>query len=541
MIAQIGTESLSIADRWLAFMGKQSHLLIVLMAIGYYLLYFNYGLDLDDEGFLLLNAEGILHGKWPVADGYTYPPFSYFLLAGFFQLFGNNVLTERILLLVLLVICIAVLIYTGKKISKGAFYLIPVIFYAAAPGPWYKVFFVFHLLLIFGAAVWYVEGPSWQRAAVIGLAIGIALISRFEAGMVGFVGSIGALVAIALFDKGHGASGMKRGLRDFGSLACGITVILAFTAVAYVLVGKAGLAWERIHQYYAVGESVKYVNALTGREDQFNPSELLREPQLTQWVYALSLCICAINVIRGLWHLWTDDVARRGALILLLGVFGIGSMGYTYFYVWNSRILSSFAIVYLNWGSLLLALRTPYGRWFQRLLVILVCAFALTTVIRFARVQNYSGSITTIYPGHMVKVDHPKLEGIRVYDDQVEDIQALMREVAKRDDPTLVPMSEATTMAYLAGAQNPTFYRLFTAEFAPPGEIERAIREFDRQQIDFFVARRSQFLQGGGPSSDLAQYAPLIKKYLVSKYRIRPLGMRFVILARDPMSSTQGD
>jgi hypothetical protein len=151
---------------------------------------------------------------------------------------------------------------------------------------------------------------------------------------------------------------------------------------------------------------------------------------------------------------------------------------------------------------------------------------------RFIGVQNYSGSITT-RSAPTVTVNLPKLHGIHIYTTQIEDIKKLVRftKNAKAND-YLISMSESTTMGYLSGLRNPTYYRLFFREFAPPGEQERAIKTFNHDLIRYFVARRSQFLKGGGYSSPLGTYAPKIKAYLEEKYKIIPLGINYVLLER---------
>jgi hypothetical protein len=109
-----------------------------------------------------------------------------------------------------------------------------------------------------------------------------------------------------------------------------------------------------------------------------------------------------------------------------------------------------------------------------------------------------------------------------------------MAETSRAPSEYLVAMSEATTMGYLSGLRNPTYYRLFISEFAAQGEEQRAIRTFESVRIRFFVARRSQFLDEKGPGSNLRAYAPGIRRYLVENYDVLPLGGSFVLLRRKP-------
>jgi hypothetical protein len=133
----------------------------------------------------------------------------------------------------------------------------------------------------------------------------------------------------------------------------------------------------------------------------------------------------------------------------------------------------------------------------------------------------------------MIQIEHPRLHGIYIYPGQDETIRRLsnLTRDAKRSD-NLIPMSESTTLGYLSGLPNPTYYRLFLSEFAPPGEEARAIAEFDKLKIRFFVARRHQFLDGPMIGSDLNRYAPSIRTYLMANYNIMELGPGFVLLER---------
>ncbi len=133
----------------------------------------------------------------------------------------------------------------------------------------------------------------------------------------------------------------------------------------------------------------------------------------------------------------------------------------------------------------------------------------------------------------MVQVSHPKLAHIYVEPGQRDAINDLMRlTTGATDKDFLIPMSEATTFSYLSNLVNPTYYRLFVAEFAHAGEEDRAIQQFEQHKIRYFVARRSQFLGGPRIGSDLASYAPKIRAYLIDKYRVTPLGDGFVLLTR---------
>jgi len=286
--------------------------------------------------------------------------------------------------------------------------------------------------------------------------------------------------------------------------------------------------------------STNYVNALSGRATQYSFGETLLRPTREYAAYTFGLAACIVLCLRAVPFLWRREPTDSARLSWgVTGLFALASMSYTYFYVWNSRMLSSFPLVYIAiamvafWisGWLRAHIRRPMlGSAVALVMLLLVTRY----VYKFAKaIDFYSGSYTTFIKGGMARVENPRLKGLLVYEFQAKDIETLMNLTAgATSGDYLVPMSEATTMGYLSGLRNPTYYRLFISEFAPSGEEDRAIRTFERLKIRFFVARRSQFTDEPGPGSDLKSYAPKIRRYLVDNYEVLRLGYGFVLLRR---------
>lgn len=531
-------------DRGVAMMERRPLQVLFIAFLAYYITFFNYGIDLDDEGYLLLNASSILTGQWPMADFQSYQPFSYFLLAGFFKLVGDGVFTERLLLMVIILSNIGLLYFCASKLLSPLYAFSIAVLYGVAPGPWYKVFFIWHLIIFLASVIWAIDRPSLFRFFLVGLSSGLAISSRYQAGVIAIIVFFSVMAVYGYRLKADTDKKLVQLIKWSGSYLLGLTLIPAAFIVAYAQMEKLPSAVKNIQHYYNV-TNLPVVIQSSGVSSTFDPLLLIKSPTMEMWAYAIALAACMASLIVFSKRVFFfKEHNKRDLMALTAALVGLGSMAYTYNFVWNSRMLSSFAVVYINFFLVLGLLRekmTPQlGRVYgvnSRGLYLLAFCMLSAYLISFVRVQNYSGSITTRMSA-MVKVDHPKLQGIYVYADQKPDIDALMNyaQLAAPGD-ALISMSESTTMSYLSGLPNPTYYRLFLAEFAPDGEQEKAIRTFDQLNIRYFVARKGQFIPGGGPSSDITRYAPQVFEYLKKNYDIKPLGKRFILLERKSIKS----
>lgn len=510
---------------------------LLVFGILYYLSYFNYGLDLDDEGLLLIGAQSILHGDWPVADFFSYPPISYFLLAGFYKVFGDGVLSERILLLLLLLANAQLVFWISRQFLNGAWKLLPAFTYILAPGPWYKLFFISAIIWSTSALILYIYNPSLRRAFLLGLTTSIALLTRHQAGIIALILSFLGLSTLTIRHKLTHTNVPWRllGTHTIGLLS-GMTLPILMTALAYSLAGKWTDLLLHIKLYYLERETIKVINKL-GILTVFSPASFLSRPTLEQSFYAAGLLATVGLLLRSVraFLSYRGIHQQRAHLCIILAVAALGSLSYSYLFVWNSRMLSTFPLVYIIWA---LIIERLYYQLRQKspLLAILATIIAVgmiaTPIAIFTKIQNYSGSLTTRI-AQMTTIDHPLLQHIHVYEMQQKDITRLRSLLDKYHVKYLVSMSESTTMSYLSGLPNPTYYRPFTVEFGAPGEPARLLRTIEELCIDAFVARRSQFLPGGGLGSNLRQYAPKVRQHLLSHYRIEPLGEGFVLLIRN--------
>jgi|GEM_PF-2514497 len=75
---------------------KKFEIILVIIALFYYLFFINKGIVLFDEGYFVHSADRILNGELPYKDfSLQYGPTYFYLLALFFKLFGATIIVER--------------------------------------------------------------------------------------------------------------------------------------------------------------------------------------------------------------------------------------------------------------------------------------------------------------------------------------------------------------------------------------------------------------------------------------------------------------
>lgn len=126
--------------------------LLVAVALFYHLFFFNYGVNLLDDGLLLHGTERLMEGEILYKDVFSlYPPGMYVSLMLFFKLFGHSILTLKIMCLFFLILTVPVVYYLSNSIIKNkGFSLIPplLIIFCSFKIPYARHFFILLSLLL---------------------------------------------------------------------------------------------------------------------------------------------------------------------------------------------------------------------------------------------------------------------------------------------------------------------------------------------------------------------------------------------------------
>ncbi len=162
--------------------------ILPLSAVLYYLYYYNYGLQLLDEGYLLDPVMRVTRGEIPYKDfRHIYAPGSFYLFSWLFKIFGTRIGVVRIFWAVLHSFTVAIAYLILRRFVAPIFAFLGVMELVIAPAPWHKSFFVCLPFICFWIYIKYIEqrNDKWLfLAALISLT---AFLLRQDSGLYGCV------------------------------------------------------------------------------------------------------------------------------------------------------------------------------------------------------------------------------------------------------------------------------------------------------------------------------------------------------------------
>lgn len=161
-------------------------------SLAYLLISYDYGLRIDDEGYLLAGVTRLLSGQIPYIDfPQNYSPGRYYLFAALFRLFGEDLLVIRIFWVVLIASSAALAFLLARRLVPRYTALIAAVLVTVVPAPVHKSFFIFIPLLNLYLAALYLEervSPFW-----LGCVSGVTILFRQDVGAVGMLVGLAAI------------------------------------------------------------------------------------------------------------------------------------------------------------------------------------------------------------------------------------------------------------------------------------------------------------------------------------------------------------
>jgi len=175
-------------------------MIVVIVSVLYYLTYHDRFIQLVDEGLAVSGALRVLEGQIPLIDFYSYTPGRYYLLAGFFKVFGVTIASERMMWIVIMTSRNFLAYVVASNLLSRSVSLVFALTLALIPGPWFKSFYTFFLFLHIAFLAFYLQRRSPRSAFLLGAISGGILYFRFQFSLMALAITAVVLVVDAWFD-----------------------------------------------------------------------------------------------------------------------------------------------------------------------------------------------------------------------------------------------------------------------------------------------------------------------------------------------------
>lgn len=189
---------------------KNNQILIIFIILFFSVLLFLFdiydGISIYDEGIILTGASQVLHGSIPYKDFWTmYGPAQFYLVAGWMYIFGENVISPRIMSLIIMISTALIFSIFLKKIKCG-FQVLPIItflIFSCAYRLFDRSVSSAFFLVILGLYIFYksIELKEKKYYLMLGLICGFIIFFRQDLGLFSFVGFVISYLVLYLKNK----------------------------------------------------------------------------------------------------------------------------------------------------------------------------------------------------------------------------------------------------------------------------------------------------------------------------------------------------
>lgn len=508
--------------------------LIVILGFCYYLSYINYGIRLSDEGFFVYGAERTLQGQLPMSDFFSYSPGSYFLLALLFKTFGVDLLISRLMEVFFLLANGLMMFYIGKRSMPKSWALIPSFILVAFPGPWYKVFFVFGLLLPLCTLINYLEKRTVSRILLVGWATGIALIFKIEPALYSSLMTWMVLFGAHILKEGSFHLTKERAfdfLKDMllWSLAL-MSLLLPFLIYYY---SKSALG----NLFLYLVETYGFTNVEGVGEFFENPSFLkaftrFHFGSLHNQFFFIILFLYIYMLLKLFFHFF---IRKRNDLFLLFPVviMGILSLSYAYISFSKSYFQQVAAPAYILLGYILYSTskaRSMKARVWFFVIILLSSVYLLDSL----KLDLHSpSSINTLVEARKEGVGLLLSKKARVYvrKNQLVTINGLI-DFFRGKDGSLMPFYYDPMVNFLTGLENPTKYSILSPSYLrATGRQEQVIEEMERYKVKYLLIRQPMWVSQDSRLG-VSKYAPILYKFVLRQYELEKEIGGYLIFSR---------
>jgi len=506
---------------------------IVTIGFCYYITYFNYGINLGDEGFFVYGAERVLHGQLPMSDFMAYPPGSYFVLALLFRVFGTNLWVSRFMEIAFLLLDGLLIFYVSRRLMPDSWALIPSFILVLFPGPWYKIFFTFGLLLPLFSLFRFLEKGTTGRVMMVGASIGISLLFKFESGLYSSVAVGVAIFLNHVWKDGHFLL-RRRALWDFTKdiffCSIGFLSVLSPFLIYYISHSALLKSFYTLRERYE-SQAIGWVGEMFEKPSLLSALTKFQLGGLKHLFFYLIVILYLYVFFKVITYLF---IQKRKDFSLLLPVLILGSLSLTYAYIAFSKayLLHSVAMAYILFGFVLHSYVRKGGVRSRVLLIFLLLLLGLYVIDNLKMRGYHSGNINMLFRIEREGASLVESKKARVYVSykQLDTINGLTQ-FFKGKDGYLLPLPYDPMVNFLTGLQNPTRFSFLIPPFL--SEVSRqkeVINEVERYKIHYLLIHRWLWISAG--EQGFSSYAPILYEFISRHYQLEKEIGGYLIFSR---------
>ncbi|MBN2056714.1 hypothetical protein JW905_17435 [bacterium] len=499
----------------------------------YYCSYWDFGLNLWDEGVPLHGALRLLAGDRPYADFYGYQPGRYLLFALSFKLMGISVRGPRLLMGILGGALPALTYHCAAYLTPMAFSLAAAGMALVAPCCYYNRFFPLAIIAAMSLSIAYLRRRTAPALIWIGFLAVLVFYCKLEIGVMLLI----SLTGLSLLYPVAGRRGRLKG----GCILGGITAVAVVLPV-FILADRIRLPWLLRYSYHLTFGLRHAWSTPVPRLTDPPPAGISVAGGMTEalW-FAVPPVLYLVSAIL-LSHLARRRRCPLSEIRVLMMITFWGLFAHALI-VWRAgwgNLLRSLhpAYVLMAWLSCWSLTRVRSSRGIVR------CAWlvpGLLPIVLFTLFMGYllvegdesAGAMAMRFQSNVL-LDHPRA---RVHCDShtaeiVEEMAQRIEELLDGDDE-LLALPLHPIFNFLSGHLNRGYY-----EWIIPGTFMDAIEERDytenmlKRRIPLVIYR--DFAIDGFEARRLPVYAPYLFDSLLNAYRFDRWIGSFALLTKRP-------
>ncbi|MFH1339239.1 MAG: hypothetical protein ABIH40_05310 [Candidatus Omnitrophota bacterium] len=501
-----------------------SSLVIFFISVGYLLSFYNYGINLHDEGILLNGALRLLHGDVIGRDFFNYPHIAGIqaLYAFLFKLFGIKLDVVRLFAVFLTAVTVALGYLVSKKIMPDAFAVIVAALLLVAPGPYYARFFAFFTFLYLLIISKYLERMSsfWllTAAAVTGISFGFRIDS-------GLIAAATTGIVIAIRNIYYAQSGfikekdrpVKKPIKELLLFYSAVSIFAAPTVIYFILpaVKNNLVSFSRSSLsnflYYAALPFATLVPAV-------NPSNLEAIERIRavfeKSLFYLPMFLYAITFLSIIRRFILKKIRQTDLCLILFMTYGVLAYYRVIYRPDFEHLLNSFSAVYVIGCYFLFRIWNKS----KVLTSILILIIPITLIADIAFCHGFQlGSVGILRDKHVL-LDLPRA---RIYCPpyDAEVIKETVDYIEANTNPTdkIFALPFNPILYFLCGRRNATRYDILLFPAVPNQTIQqKVLKELKESQPGYIIFQ--DYPDDGREEHKFSHYAKLISDYILSNY-----------------------